>query len=166
MAVVNLHHRTVRADRHVGGLLDGLAGADDRLWPHEHWPAMRFDRPLGVGAVGGHGPIRYRVEAYVPGTWIRFRFTAPRGFDGYHEFCVHESAAGTRLEHRLVMAVHGPARLTWPLASRPLHDALIEDCLDRAEHDPTPHRPRWGRYVRALRALAGGGRRGGNPRRR
>ena len=25
---------------------------------------MRFDRPLGPGDDGGHGPIRYRVEAY------------------------------------------------------------------------------------------------------
>ncbi|UNO43730.1 DUF2867 domain-containing protein [Streptomyces sp. MST-110588] len=38
---------------------------------------MRFDRPLGVGAYGGHGPVRYRVSAYDPGRRIRFDFTSP-----------------------------------------------------------------------------------------
>ena len=40
----------------AGRLLDGLSAADDRLWPKDRWPAMRFDRPLKVGARGGHGP--------------------------------------------------------------------------------------------------------------
>lgn len=115
---------------------------------------MRFDRPLGVGAAGGHGPLRYTVQEYERGVRIRFRFTAPAGFHGYHEY---EAVPG-RLIHRLVMTTHGPARLSWPLIFRPLHDALIEDSLDTAQRSlgAAPHQPaRWSGWVRLLRrALA------------
>jgi hypothetical protein len=115
---------------------------------------MRFDRPLGVGAVGGHGPIRYVIEEYQPGRLIRFRFTGPAGFLGTHRFEVEEVAPGqVRLRHVLEMRVVGRARLTWPLVYWPLHDALIEDALDRAEAStgrlPPPRR--WPVRVRLLR---------------
>jgi hypothetical protein len=46
-------------------------------------------------------------------------------------------------------------RFGWPLAVRWLHDALIEDALDRAETAtaarPVPAR-RWSPWVRLLRA--------------
>jgi hypothetical protein len=159
MAVYNLHTRRLPVPReHAGALIDTLAGTNDRLWPHDAWPAMRFDRALGIGAVGGHGPIRYTVVAYVPGRWIRFRFTAPRGFDGFHEFTVHsEGSEGSALHHLAAMRLHWPAKITWPLLWRPLHDALLEDCLDRAERTVTAtvrSPARWGPYVRLLRGLA------------
>lgn len=158
MAVINLHRRHLPAPASaVGALLDTLAGEGDALWPTHVWPAMRFDRPLGAGAAGGHGPVRYTVEHYVPGRWVRFRFTGPRGFDGFHEFTAHPTPDGTDLVHLLVMNARGPARLTWPLAFRWMHDACLEDCLDRAEHaltgsvaDPA----RWSGRVRLLRKLA------------
>jgi hypothetical protein len=62
---------------------------------------MRFDRPLAVGAIGGHGPIRYVVEAYDPGAMIRFRFTRPAGFDGVHGFTVVTRDEGVVLRHDL-----------------------------------------------------------------
>ena len=68
----------------VGPLIDSLTGPDDRLWPHELWPRMRFDRPLGVGARGGHGPIRYRVEECVPGSRILYRVEAREDVDVHH----------------------------------------------------------------------------------
>ncbi|WP_280489702.1 SRPBCC family protein [Nocardia carnea] len=158
MAVVNSHLRHLPAPAsEVGALMDTLAGADDALWPAHRWPAMRFDRPLGVGAVGGHGPIRYTVEHYVPGRWVRFRFTGPRGFDGFHEFTVHPTAGGADLVHLLAMNVRGRARLTWPLAFRWMHDACLEGCLDRAEHALTGSvavPARWAGRVRVLRAIA------------
>ncbi|MGW6336370.1 SRPBCC family protein [Nocardia rhamnosiphila] len=158
MAVVNIHLRHLPAPMSaVGALVDSLADEDDALWPVHRWPAMRLDRPLEAGAVGGHGPIRYTVEHYVPGHWVRFRFTGPRGFDGFHEFTVHPTADGTDLIHLLAMNARGRARLTWPLAYRWLHDALLEDCLDRAEHALTGSvaRPaRWVRRVRFLRWIA------------
>ncbi|GAB2708183.1 SRPBCC family protein [Nocardia thraciensis] len=157
MAVVNIHSRQLPvAQDEAGELIDALAGDGDRLWPQDRWPPMRFDRPLGVGAVGGHGPVRYTVEGYQPGRWIRFRFTGPRGFDGFHEFTVHPGGGGTaELRHLLSMRARGPARLSWPLAFRWMHDACLEDSLDRAELAVTGavRRPaRWSPLVRALRA--------------
>lgn len=155
MAVRNLHVRHLPG--RVGDLIDSLASDADLLWPHHAWPAMRLDRPLAVGASGGHGPIRYDVVAYVPGQWIRFRFTGPRGFDGFHEFTVHDGLDGAELHHLLSMNTYGPARLTWPVVFRPLHNALVEDSLDRAERQltGTVRTPaRWSRYVRLLRAIA------------
>lgn len=157
MAVINIHRRHLPAPAsEVGALLDTLAGEDDALWPARHWPAMRFDRPLGAGAVGGHGPVRYTVEHYVPGRWVRFRFTGPRGFDGFHEFTVRPTPDGADLVHLLAMNARGPARLTWPLAFRWMHDACLEDCLDRAEHALTGSAAgpaRWSGRARLLRKI-------------
>lgn len=157
MHVLNVHERLLDAPAsHVGALLDSLSSADDALWPHRDWPAMRFDRPLGVGAVGGHGPIRYTVEEYTPGRQVRFRFTGPRGFDGTHAFHVEPSDGGrTLLRHVIDMEATGPAPLSWTLLYRPLHDALLEDALDRAERavGGTPRPRAWSRWVRILRWL-------------
>ncbi|QKW15114.1 MULTISPECIES: SRPBCC family protein [unclassified Micromonospora] len=136
-------------------LIESLAGPHDELWPTGRWPAMRFDRPLGVGAVGGHGPIRYRVEQYEPGQRIRFRFTAPRGFDGFHEYELIPAAGDECvLRHSLVARMRWPAALTYPLIYRPLHAALMTDSLDRAAlftGTPVDAAHRWSRWVRLLR---------------
>ncbi|PSJ24505.1 hypothetical protein B7P34_33065 [Streptosporangium nondiastaticum] len=164
MDVYNVHERLlpVKASE-AGALIDSLASDGDLLWPRGSWHPMTFDRPLSVGAVGGHGPVRYRVAAYVPATWVRFTFSGPRGFHGFHEFAALPAsgapAGGDRsvLRHTLAMAARGPARLTWPLFWRPLHNACLEDGLDRAELacTGTVARPaRWSPYVRALRTFA------------
>ncbi|WP_200870928.1 SRPBCC family protein [Amycolatopsis keratiniphila] len=161
MRVWNRHHRIVDvAQERVGALIDTLSTDGDRLWPVDAWPPMRFDRPLGVGATGGHGPVRYHVESYEPGKSVRFRFTAPRGFDGFHEFTLRATENGrTELGHLMVLRLRHPAWLTYPLLWRPMHDALLEDCLDRAEREltGTVERPaRWSLYVRLLRNLISG----------
>lgn len=158
MPVRNVHARSfIRSATELGVLLDGLAGPGDRLWPRDRWPAMRLDAPLGVGAAGGHGPIRYTITAYEPGRQVRFAFTAPRGFTGHHEFTVIDGPGQqATLRHTLVLRPRGWARLSWPLVFRPLHDALIEDALDLAELALTGtvhRRATWSRYVRTLRAL-------------
>lgn len=157
--VENVHERLIRAPLPaVGALLDGLSSPSDALWPRDRWPPMRFDRPLGVGARGGHGPVRYTVEAYEPGRRVLFRFDAPRGFEGTHGFDVEEAApGGVRLRHTLSMRARGAARLSWPLLFRPLHDALVEDAFDRAEAScgVSGGAPRgWTRRVRMLRRAA------------
>ena len=87
MKVKNIHERMISSPiQPVGELLDSLSAPGDRLWPYESWPPMRFDRPLGEGAKGGHGPIRYQVTRFEQGRRVRFEFTAPSGFDGFHEF--------------------------------------------------------------------------------
>ena len=163
MKVVNVHQRLLHATpERVGALIDTLASPADVLWPGRAWPRLKFDRPLGVGATGGHGPIRYFVEAYQPGQSVRFRFTAPRGFDGWHGFEVLEATpVHCVLEHRIEMNTRGPALLTWHLAVRHLHDACVEDALSQAQaalgNEPKP--VPWSARVRLLHWLAAGGRR-------
>jgi hypothetical protein len=155
MRVRNAHGRTIGSPERLGAMLDALASDEDRLWPSDRWPRLRLDGPLGVGARGGHGPIRYRVELYEPSRRVRFRFERPRGFDGHHEFQVDAGGQGpAQLAHVLEARMTGAARLSWPLVFRPLHDALIEDALDNAERHVTGQlqRPaRWSSFVRALR---------------
>jgi len=156
----NVHEREIPAPAEaVGRLLDGLGTHPDPLWPEGPWPAMRFDRPLEVGALGGHGPIRYRVERYEPRRRVLFRFTGPPGLQGTHEFSVAEAPGGSFLRHAIEGRTSGAMRLSWPLVFRPLHDALIEDALDKAESTLTgiavPGRP-WSLRVRMLRRLARG----------
>ena len=157
--VTNIHERLIDAPLSVvGGMIDSLGSRDDVMWPGDRWPPMRFDRPLGVGAAGGHGPVRYFVEAYDPGRSIRFRFTGPRGFVGTHGFEAEENGADmVRLRHVLLMRVEGWARWSWPLAFRWLHDALIRDAMARAESwctsQPVRYR-RWTLWVRLLRGVA------------
>lgn len=155
--VHNLHEREIAAPaREVGTLIDSLGGKNDRLWPRSEWPAMRFDGPLRVGAAGGHGPVRYVVAHLEPGRWIEFQFTGPPGFNGYHSFTVIRRAEeSTLLRHELAMSISGTAMFTWPLFFRPLHNALIEESLDRAENecsdgpDLAHRRSLWTRILRA-----------------
>lgn len=158
MAVLNVHERVFPAKPEaVGALLDSLAGPEDQVWPGEQWPPLRLDRGLAVGSRGGHGPVRYTVAAYVPGQWVRFVFSAPRGFHGFHEFTVHPTRDGqAALRHTLSMRARGAARLAWPMMFRWTHDALIEDGLDRVERSLTgtvAHPARWGAPVRLLRLV-------------
>jgi hypothetical protein len=155
MKVVNVHQRLMHASpERVGALIDALASPRDGLWPRG-WPPMAFDRPLAVGAVGGHGPIHYTVSSYQPGQSIRFRFGKPSGFDGWHGFEVLEATAHCVLEHRIEMNARGVGILTWALAIRWLHDACVEDALSQGQRTlglqprPTP----WPPYVRLLRWL-------------
>lgn len=157
MRVLNEHSRQIEASPEaVGALIDALASKDDRLWPHERWPRMDLDGPLAEGAKGGHGPIRYSVEAYDPGREILFRFDAPTGFDGTHGFVVKPRGDGCELRHTVKMRISGAALFTWPLIFRALHDALLEDGLDKAESDlmgrEWVHR-NWHWTVRTLRRM-------------
>ena len=155
MKIINRHERILNARAtDVGKLIDGLASEEDKLWPHDRWSRMIFDRPLGVGATGGHGVIGYVVETYEPGRSIWFTFTSPEGFIGGHGFNVEEIEQGkTRLRHVIEMSVTGRALVNWILMIRPLHDALIEDALDRAEAftggHPAPRK--WSPWVRTIR---------------
>ncbi|WP_186434942.1 hypothetical protein [Gillisia sp. Hel_I_86] len=67
-------------------LLETLATENDKIWPTEKWPAMKFKNGIRTGANGGHGPIRYSVEKYEPNEIIQFRFSKPEGFNGIHKF--------------------------------------------------------------------------------
>ena len=144
----NVHERTYPVDpARLGDLLDRVAEPHSPLWPRR-WPPMVLDRPLAVGAVGGHGPIRYHCTAYSPGHLVEFTFT--RLVTGTHTLEVD----GPTVRHTIHARPHGMGHLLWPLAFRWLHDACLEDLLDHAADSlghPPAHRNRWSPYVRLLR---------------
>jgi hypothetical protein len=121
---------------------------------------MLFDRSLGIGAAGGHGPIRYVVEEFLPGQRVKFRFTGPRGFHGHHWFEVlPKGGRGTVLRHTIDMELRGVALVSWPLVFRPLHDALLEDLLvlAQARSGAVPLVSPWSVWVKFLRRVFSGG---------
>ncbi|MEJ7703100.1 MAG: hypothetical protein WKF47_05360 [Geodermatophilaceae bacterium] len=152
----NVHERVIAAPAEaVGVLLDGLGSDRDRLWPAPAWPPMQFDRPLGVGADGGHDEIRYAVSAYEPGRRVTFRFHPVTGLDGFHALEVEPIDGATCvLRHVLEAQPRGRMRLLTPTVVRWLHDAVVEDLLDNAERAATGTvaRPyRYSVWVRLLR---------------
>ncbi|WP_367136736.1 SRPBCC family protein [Saccharothrix sp. HUAS TT1] len=121
------------------------------LWPSDRWPALVLDRPLGAGADGGHGFVRYRCTGHEPGRRVEFTFAPSLGLVGAHAF---EAVPGG-LRHTLTGRPRGLMRLWWPLAVRWLHDALVEDLLDnaaRAAGHPPARPARWSAWVRLLRS--------------
>ena len=157
MRIHSHHERRIDTPiNRVGPLLDTLSSDDDLLWPRERWPAMRFDRPLEVGADGGHGFVRYRVAEYEGGRRIRFEITGPPGFSGHHEFRITQTGDGSLLAHIIDGRSTWRFTLPWLVAVRWLHDALIEDAFDKAEMElGTLGEPRrWSRWVRLLRWAA------------
>jgi hypothetical protein len=152
--VVNVHSREIAAPADVvGELLDSLGTPRDRLWPTDLWPATPFvmDRPLAVGARGGHGSIHYNVEEYEPGRRLQFRFARGEGIEGFHGLQVEAlDRRRSRLTHFLEARTTGVLRpLTRPLLT--WHDTMVETILDRAQReatgeDVTP--TRWPLWVR------------------
>ena len=156
--VWNVHERAlgVPAER-AGALIDGLGGSTDRLWPAPPWPAMRLDRPVAVGAPGGPRAIRYAVAAHEPRRRVEFVLDPRAGADGTHTFTVRPMGDDwCLLRHEMRIRLTGRLRLAWPLAVRWMHDALLEDLLDRAQDavgDPPARRNRHSGWVRVLRWL-------------
>lgn len=157
MPLMNIHERTIDAPVEVvGALLDRLATENDPLWP-DRWLPMRLDRPLQVGADGGHGDVRYRVSMYEPGRRVRFEFHRSTGIDGYHELTVEAlDHHRSRMRHTLEGQPRGVMRVLVPLMVEQLHDALLEDLLDNAERATTGQvdKPaRWSPWVRFWRQI-------------
>lgn len=160
MRVLNVHRRVLAASpADVWAVIEKLGAPDDLLWPADSWPRLRFDRlPVAPGSRGGHGPIRYEVTGLEPGRKLTFRFLAPVGFDGTHAFeLLPQTTGGCELVHTIAMDARGPAVVAWPLVFRPLHDALLEDLLDRAAAltGTMGEWAEWSAWVRVLRVLLG-----------
>lgn len=152
----NVHEREFPVSAEVAGaLLDTAGGPRDALWPAPAWVPMVLDTPLRVGSAGGHGPIRYRVTGYRPGRMLESTLEPGMGLNGRHTFTVEPlGPAACRIRHEIRGSVSGTGRVLWPLVVRPVHDAVLEDLLDRAELmlgvGPAPVR-RWSPWVRLLR---------------
>ena len=155
MNVLNVHERRLlTSPDDAWRLIANLGGKHELLWP-DRWPRIRFDRQLGLGAIGGHGLINYYVEQYSPPELIRFRVTAPEGFDGYHEFRIVQDVGSLVFRHTVRIHTRGAATWLWLLMISPLHDAMVEDIMDRASSYSSNHRftTRWPLKVRFLRWL-------------
>ena len=117
---------------------------------------MIFKKGLTEGAVGGHGPIRYSVKKYVPGNTIEFNFIQPAGFKGIHKFDITEiNSKQTNITHTIQMSLSGKGIIAWYVAIKWLHDALLEDCLDKAENHflQEPKSSKWNLWVCFLRKM-------------
>ncbi|NNC69835.1 MAG: hypothetical protein HKN90_03325 [Flavobacteriaceae bacterium] len=115
---------------------------------------MTLDNGLKIGSKGGHGPIRYSVAEYTPGKFIQFKISKPKGFYGTHELEINELEIDkTELKHSIKMVIRGQAILSWPLAIRWLHDALIEDAFNHVENHflSKKKNSQWSLWVRLLR---------------
>lgn len=158
--VHNVHERVVRRDPEwLAQAIERLGEPDSVLWPGDWWMPMILDRPLAVGASGGHATIRYTVIEYERGRRVVFRFDKPTPVEGTHAFDVLAGdEPGTMVvRHTIQGTTSGTSVLLWAFVIRWVHDALIEDLLDWAEFDADARPPRgsnWSPWVRMLRRLA------------
>ena len=157
MKVLNIHQREIQQPKIIiGQLISTLSSKEDKVWPTEKWPAMRFKDGLKEGSKGGHGPIRYSVKKNIVGESIEFVFLKPTGFNGIHKFEVSEIEKNTTLvKHTIKMEVSGKAFFLWFLAIRSLHDALLEDAFDKIENHFTVEKKKtnWSFWVKFLRKI-------------
>ena len=156
--VINLHERVIGAPAsRVGESLERVGSAGDTWWPSPAWPAMVLEAPLAVWVRGGHGPIRYQVTDHVPGRSVVFTFDEGVGLRGTHRFEIIPRDPETCLVRHVVEGrTTGSMRLIWPLAMRWLHDAVVEDLLDRVATEagrPPAQRAQWSWWVRQIRRV-------------
>ena len=155
MKVLNIHKRILNQPKSkVTELLKTLSTENDRIWPKEKWPEMKFKDGIKVGAKGGHGPIRYSVEKYIPNEIIQFGFSKPNGFNGVHKFEINElTNEKTQIKHTIDMITQGKGTLIWIFAIRSLHNALIEDGFDKLETNFSNNRKstEWNIWVKFIR---------------
>lgn len=157
MKVINIHKRKINQSKaNVYRLFETLSTKDDKIWPYEKWPAIRFKNGLNVGSKGGHGPIRYSVLSNNYNDGIVFKF-ANKGFNGVHKFQIN-SITDLQVEviHTIDMKTSGKATFYWFFAIRWLHDALIEDAFDKLENQFSSHKKEtkhsiWVKFLRLIK---------------
>jgi hypothetical protein len=161
----NVHAREIAAPVEVvGDILDTLGSSGDRVWASDIWVAepVVFDRPLGVGADGGHGPIRYSVVEYQPGRLeyqpgrrIVFRFSPGSELSGSHGFELKRVGPDhSRITHFLDAQISAWRRPLVPVLIG-WHDAMVETAFDRVELEATGSLQRRTRIPRWLRIANG-----------
>lgn len=155
MKVLDIHKRTISLPKEdLIGLLKTLSTPNDRIWPYEKWPAMKFKGGIKVHAEGGHGPVRYSVVKYNPEKIIEFRFSQPSGFHGIHKFELNELTSDkTEIIHTIDMNTSIKGSLIWLFVIRHTHHALMEDGFDKLENSFSKDQKRteWNLWVRILR---------------
>lgn len=157
MNVLNIHTREINKPKgEILNLFATLSQKDDKMWPWEKWPPMKFKNGLTINSEGGHGPIRYIVVDYNPEEFVEFEFQKPNGFNGRHKFeIVTLSESKTEIKHTIKMKTAGSGTLAWIFAIRWLHDALLEDAFDKIENQlcNSQKKSAWNPWVKLLRRL-------------
>ncbi len=78
----------------------------------DKWPPMILDKGLKIDSTGGHGPIKYSVQEYIPKESIQFKFAKPEGVNGFHKFEISQiTDQSTLLKHTIEMNAVGSAIL-------------------------------------------------------
>jgi len=153
--ILNVHKRVFNLSKDkITELINTLSSPSDKVWPKEKWPKMKLDNGLSPGSKGGHGPIKYFVESHSLGKQVVFKFTRPKGFNGVHKFDINElSTNKTELVHTIDMEAKGKALLLWYTGVKWLHNALIEDGLDKIHNniENDSKKTKWNLWVRILR---------------
>ncbi|NNF35382.1 MAG: hypothetical protein HKN68_14830 [Saprospiraceae bacterium] len=128
MKVLNRHTRIIKAPIHkTSEILLTLGTVEDRVWPIGKWPRMIFHQGMDIGALGGHGPIRYTIKSKTPGKSIEFQFVKPKGFHGTHGFNIEgASESTTQITHTIEMNTSFIGYMQWLLAIRWLHGDIQE----------------------------------------
>jgi len=155
LKVLNIHKRTLNQPKsRIVELLKTLSTDNDKIWPKENWPAIKFKGGIKVVVKGGHGPIRYAVEKYNPNELIQFKFSKPTGFNGIHKFELEELDKNkTEIKHTIDMNAKGKGIFIWAFAIRSLHNALIEDGFDKIENNLSDSKKKteWNFWTKLLR---------------
>ena len=133
MKITNIHQRDyIQPGEVISEILQTLSSKEDRLWPHEIWPPMVLNNGLQLNSSGGHGPIGYYISKYDYGESIEFTFTRPTEFVGTHKFEIIKISNNSKcLRHTISMDVNLKGMVAWYFTIKWLHDALLEDCLDK-----------------------------------
>ena len=159
MKVINIHKRTIHQPKDkISKILNSLSTNNDQLWPKEKWPPMIFRKGLMEGATGGHRPIKYSIKKYIPGILLEFKFIKPDGLIGIHKFEITEIENDkTEIKHTIDMTVSGKGIFIWYIAVKWLHNALLEDCMDKAENNFLTEKKKteWNLWVLFLRRIFG-----------
>jgi hypothetical protein len=157
MEVLNIHKRKFKKPIFdILEFLPTLSTKSDRIWPIENWPPIKFKNGLKIGSNGGHAMIKYEIIDYHPQSHIEFKFQKPTGFNGTHKFEIYKlNSESFEIKHTLVMITSGMGTLSWLLAIRWLHDAILEDAFDKVENQLTKStiKTDWNLWVKALRWL-------------
>ncbi len=157
MKVLNIHTRIIdQPIKSIIPIFESLASQNDRIFPIEHWSKMKLFGAKKVGTKAGHGIIKYTISKYISGKIIQFEFTSPKGFKGHHKFELSAiDIDKTELTHVINMKTTGHGTFFWIFVIRWLHDALLEDCLDKVENHflTTALKSKWSPWVEILRWL-------------
>jgi len=153
--VINIHKRIINQPKEkISELFRTLATENDKILNTNKWSPMKLNNGKTIGSKGGHGPIRYTVQKYIPNDYIQFEFTQPKGFNGTHYFRITELEENkTEIKHSIEMNTTGTAILTWSIAIHWLHNAFMEDAFDKVENHFLTEKKKteWSVWVKILR---------------